>query len=339
MALRRKAFTLVELLVVIAIIGILIALLLPAVQAAREAARRSQCTNNLKQFALALHNYHDVHKRFPRASTVQRSCSLWEGYSAHTMILPFVEQGALYDQWKSLYATQTVPNDGWRTGHMNPVSRTRVQAFICPSDGAFGHTAFAGCNYAVCTGSTVRWATPAYMNGMFRAQGGQNRPDLEIRIADVKDGTSNTIMASEVLKGNNNNNIYVEGNSVRPGPSVPRNRALTSAELGTFGEGCLAAIADHRSNNGREWISGVPTQTMFNTAAPPNWQYPTCAVQGGGYGFSADRDGVFPPRSFHPGGVNTAMGDASVRFISETIGLITYHSLGTRAAGEVIGQF
>ena len=225
---------------------------------------------------------------------------------------------------------------------MNPVSRTRVAGFLCPSDIPFGNPAFAGCNYAVCMGSTFRWATRASMNGMFRGDhpnGSGVCEFCEVRIAEVKDGLTNTIMLSEMLKGNNNNSQYVEGNSVRPGPAVNRNVPPSATVLDTFGVACLGSIADHRSNNGREWIAGVPTQTLFNCAAPPNWKYPTCAVQGGGYGFSADRDGAFPARSFHPGGVNTVLGDGSTRFISETIDLITYQALGSRNGGETVGEF
>ncbi|HUT92698.1 MAG TPA: DUF1559 domain-containing protein [Thermoguttaceae bacterium] len=339
MALLRKAFTLVELLVVIAIIGILIALLLPAVQAAREAARRSQCTNNLKQMALALHNYHDVHKVFPRSSYVQIDCSQWEGYSVHTMILPYVEQGALYDQWKQLYATHPNPGNGWNDGHMNPVSRVKIQAFLCPSDNAFGDRAFAGCNYAVCSGSTVQWDDYRNQNGMFRGQNGLVMPGLEIKFADIKDGSSNTLMASEVRKGNNDNTKYEPGNAVLNGTNAfaSLNVPPTSAELGTFGQGCLSGIGTHLSTNGREWIAGLPTQTVFNAAAPPNWKFPSCEI--GSSGFAADRDGVYPARSFHPGGVNAALGDASVRFISETIDLTTYQSLGSRAGGETLSNF
>ena len=344
---KRKGFTLVELLVVIAIIGILIALLLPAVQAAREAARRSQCTNNLKQFALALHNYHDVYKTFPRQSYAQQMCSMWEGYSVNTMILPFVEQGALYDLWKQRYATHNDPNNGFRVAWMNPVSRVKINGFLCPSDVPYGNVTFPGNNYAVCMGSTVQWDSYQNMNGMFRGRHPRNNldgsaPGPEVRMADVKDGLSNTIMASEMLKGDNNNGTYIEGNTVRSGPNMSnaeRNRPQTPDELATFGLACEAAIGNQRGNNGREWIAGVPTQTMFNAAAPPNWRYPSCAVNGGGYGFSADRDGVFPARSFHPGGVNTALGDASIRFISETIDVLTYQGLGSRQGGEALGSF
>jgi len=332
MALSRKAFTLVELLVVIAIIGILIALLLPAVQAAREAARRSQCTNNLKQFGLALHNYHDVYKTFPRFCYRQAAGSHWEGYSVHTMLLPYIEQGALYDQWKSLYATHIDPDNGWRVAYMNPVSRMKIQAFHCPSDSRFPDLNYPGNNYAVCMGSTLRWADYNIQNGMFRR-------DLEVAMAGVRDGSSNTIMASEMRIGDNDNNVLVPGNTVRgvayTGASV--NAVPTQAELETWGQACFAGNGNHLSTNGREWIAPVCTQTTFNAAAPPNWKWPTCIW--GSPGFSADADGLFPARSFHPGGVNTAMGDASVRFITETIDFPTYPALGSRDGGETVGQF
>ena len=139
MSRNRKGFTLVELLVVIAIIGILVALLLPAVQAAREAARRMSCSNNVKQLSLAMHNYHDVHKTFPRyCLPINPGCSHWEGFSAHTMILPFIEQQAIAEEVNTLMKTTATPQDGWRTGWFVGIRRTRIPAYRLP----VGHLQF-----------------------------------------------------------------------------------------------------------------------------------------------------------------------------------------------------
>ncbi len=166
---RRHGFTLVELLVMIAIIGILIALLLPAVQAAREAARRSQCTNNLKQLALAMHNYHDTHNIFPRNAY---GCSAfgwngWECFSANIMILPYIEQGPLYDQFRP------APAGGWGRYH-SLMKNSRLAVFICPTNGPYpnpnyNYWAGPGANYAWCSGSSIytAWNNASNQNGMF----------------------------------------------------------------------------------------------------------------------------------------------------------------------------
>ena len=182
---RTRGFTLVELLVVIAIIGILIALLLPAVQAAREAARRSQCTNNVKQLALAFHNYHDTFRAFPRFDYVPTVVTNpYQGYSALTMILPFTEQDAVYDGINF--------NVAWTDGANTTMRRTRITAFLCPSDREWGG-ADAGNNYVVSAGSHYQvWGNASTLNGPFKR-------DLETRMRDITDGTSNTIFIGEQL--------------------------------------------------------------------------------------------------------------------------------------------
>jgi prepilin-type N-terminal cleavage/methylation domain-containing protein/prepilin-type processing-associated H-X9-DG protein len=346
----QKGFTLVELLVVIAIIGILIALLLPAVQAAREAARRSQCTNNLKQFALAVHNYHDVYKTFPRQSYISFLAGsgvnldpwrIWQGYSVHTMILPYIEQRAIYDRidWRIW--------DGW----YNQPAQLReavIQTFLCPSDMKAPQTGWLhgpGCNYAVNSGPWLIWWDYSQMcPGTFR-------PNLETTIAEVIDGTSNTIMASEVLKGDDNGAQYLPGEPVRNvipswynhgdpntylAPTL-RNQPVQPYidNLNAWGIQCQANIGDHLSNNGWNWMGANYTQTVFNTIVPPNWQYPTCIAEGPP-GMASDRDGAYPARSYHPGGCNHAMVDGSVRFISNTVDLPTYWALGSRAGRESV---
>ena len=323
---RRTGFTLVELLVVIAIIGILIALLLPAVQAAREAARRGQCTNNLKQFALAAHNFHDVYKTFPRLTTPRSGASHWQGFSAHAMLLPYIEQQAAYDQ---IYFQVE-----WYNNANNFMKQMKVDGFLCPSDIApvnFPSTdiwhAGPGCNYAVSIGPTLDWDNSDTTPGVFRMY-------RDTRIADILDGTSNTILASELLKGDDNGSSYLPGEPVRNAlyGSMP---SVAQADIDAWGVQCEAGKSDHLSSNGWHWQAGIMTQTIFNTVAPPNYRYPTC-IAPNPPGMASDRDGLYPARSRHPGGCNTAFADGAVRFVSDTIEWDLYQGLGTRAEGEVV---
>jgi prepilin-type N-terminal cleavage/methylation domain-containing protein/prepilin-type processing-associated H-X9-DG protein len=332
---KRSAFTLVELLVVIAIIGILVALLLPAIQAAREAARRTECNNNLKQIGIAMQNYHDTYKKFPRfAYRCRRDWSYWRGYSAMTMILPYMEQDALYQDVK-LASGDFFQH--WDNGAMLIPRGARIDAFICPSDVSFpsdgGRQNGVGSNYGVSFGSTYRWADATKQNGMFRGHPG--RVNIEIKMADVLDGTSNTLMASEHLAGDNNDGLLMVGNSSEPripsGGPPGADVFPSEADLITWGNTC-AQSTTHNSENGCQWIAPEPTQTALNTVAPPNWKFPNCQYSGSG--FAADRDGLYTPRSRHPGGVNGVMGDGSVQFIAEDIQILVFQRMGARNDGE-----
>lgn len=328
---KRCGFTLVELLVVIAIIGVLIALLLPAVQQAREAARRMSCSNKLRQLGLAMHNYHDIHNAFPSACyTASESAGYpYYGYSAFVQILPMIEQASLHAQ---IQQASNQFNIRW----MNLAQRNvKLEAFLCPSDMEFPNGG-PGCNYAVSVGSTISYANPSNQNGMFRGpQTDYTKPGVETKMRDVTDGLSNTLMMSEHLVGDNNSGGLMNGNSSEPrkGSGVSWNQYPSQTNINSFGTTC-AGITDHNSSNGQYWITGLPTQTIINAVAPPNWQYPNCQVSGSG--FASDRDGVYTPRSRHPGGVLAAVGDASTRFIPETVNLAIWQRFGGRNDGQVI---
>ena len=211
-----SGFTLVELLVVIAIIGILIALLLPAVQAAREAARRSQCTNNLKQFGLALHNYHDSFKTFPRYNHLGAvsGASSFYSYTVHIKILPYIEQQAMYDE------IRTVSNNFYYETNSqtdNYTADKRIPGFVCPSDQIFPDpTRIGNTNYPVCAGSNIGWdIAVARQNGVFRMR-------TETNFAAILDGTSNTIMLAEQTTGDNDSGSYRHTSDIVRGLSWDR---------------------------------------------------------------------------------------------------------------------
>jgi hypothetical protein len=311
--------------------------LLPAVQAAREAARRSQCTNNLKQLGLGMHNYHDVYVMFPR-NYRQVGGNAWEALSAHYALLPYVEQKPLFDVGQA-----NIANWGWI---YNNTMNTSLSAFLCPSalvapkrgshpDGWDG----PGCNYAWSTGSSIYtvWAGAAF-NGIIAYH-------ADRRMADVNDGLSNTLMASEVLSGSGQTggsgkypfDIFYAGDG--PFNAVVNKDFPTQAEIDAIGSAARNSPQGYKSNNGTMWAWYAAAQSTLTTAAPPNWKWPSAGgacCPGGAHDWG---NGIIPPRSLHPGGVNAALGDASVRFISETVDLVTFQRLGNRADGQVISNF
>lgn len=334
---QRSGFTLVELLVVIAIIGILVALLLPAVQAAREAARRSQCVNNLKQLGLAMHNHHDTYKKFPR-NYRQIGANAWEALSANYELLPYIEQMPLYEQGQA-----NITNWGWIYGTM---LNTQIETFLCPSappaprrgthpNGWDG----PGTNYAWSTGSRTEsvWAGTA-VNGMIAYS-------VDRRMADVTDGLSNTIMGSEILSGSGQTgaaakypyDIFYAGDSLFT--SIANKDFPTQSELDAIGSAAKNSPQGSRSNNGTLWGWYAAAQSTFTTAAPPNWKWPSAGgncCPGGGHDWNF---GIFPPRSLHPGGVNAVFGDGSVRFIANTVDVLTFQRLGHRSDGVPVTNF
>ncbi|MBI2478689.1 MAG: DUF1559 domain-containing protein [Planctomycetia bacterium] len=321
---NRSGFTLVELLVVIAIIGILVALLLPAVQAAREAARRMQCGNNLKQISLAVHNYESTYKRFP----VGGYGCCWGTWQAG--ILPFVEQNALGELYNSngKYDRPAVsgvmpctgPTDtSFRYGGAKntPVTRQKLAAFTCPSDILNTTTGVTRHNYACNFGNTgeaanasvvVAGVTVIFRGAPFSRLGACNSTAIAVPMAEMTDGTSNTLMMAEVVTGH---------------------------------------AGDHR---GFTWWGPSAGFTALN---PPNTTLPD--VMGGGTCRAPSVEPRNPPcipastganepnrrsaRSRHPGGVQVSMCDGSARFVANTIDIFTWRNVSTARGGEPAGDF
>jgi len=298
----------VELLVVIAIIGILVALLLPAIQAAREAARRSQCVNHMKQLALALHNYHDIHNAFPPAAVRDQShyagtCTLsWHrasGWSWRSLILPQIEQSALYD---SINFEEHIEMAGC-AGPNNwlPAARTVVPTFICPSDDtpATNYSGYAGANYAAVTGVvTSAGSYPSALNQVTVLT--YMRRSNKMR--DVLDGTSNTLVSMEVYRGRK---------------FIHQRGSATDESLD--GRRCGQWIATG-------YCEVEASRTPNDMRADEVWWANNCLPD--------HHRGPRPASSLHPGGVNAAFTDGAVNFITNDVDLTVLRNTCTRAGRE-----
>ncbi len=338
----KKAFTLVELLVVIAIIGILIALLLPAVQAAREAARRMQCANNLKQCGIALHNYHSSHKVFPGITDTLFL------FSVQAKLLPYVEQESLHSliDYKEAALQGSAGAMTLNPVHVDAV-KFRISMFRCPSDGESdiflgtsennGDNPLAGNNYRVCVGSgpnrtyAMQWKSDVKSDALFHY-------GSKTSFANMTDGSSNTLAMAESLLGNQS--------SAAPGDIRRQIAAATTASL-SFAGGVIPDLGDvppwetykndiddtkWAGNRGSTWFLGRPRFTTFITYLPPNPKYPDFRPSAGG---ASDLVLTFA-RSNHTGGVNTLFGDGSVHFIADTIDAVPFQAMATINGGESV---
>jgi prepilin-type N-terminal cleavage/methylation domain-containing protein/prepilin-type processing-associated H-X9-DG protein len=303
-----RAFTLVELLVVIAIIGVLIALLLPAVQAAREAARRMQCSNNMKQFALAFHNYHDAYNSLPGGITELGTSASRDRFNQHAAILPYIEQTALYDQ---LRASAEAP---WGT-----LGATQISAFHCPSD---GNAKRPGRNDSGRSNIAISYGDGVSLHNNTRGVVGATWASGEIRfwntMGSITDGTSNTALCSEIVGtatiGQNAvlGGVYNAGTNIQNGSSnIAKPGYCRDNARSTTDRNALASVESNIWRSSRHFDRAM-TYATFNTIMPPN--SPACSRTN-----SDNQWGFFSAQSNHTGGVNLGLCDGSVQFVSDTI--------------------
>ncbi len=339
---RRRGFTLIELLVVIAIIAVLIALLLPAVQAAREAARRAQCVNNLKQIGLAMHNYHDTQGSLPWG---QMEDDHWMDFSGLVPILPYMEQGPLYNALNMMDIPGVTNPAAIGTVANTTVTRTTVSGFLCPSDLDRLSTLEGHNNYVLCSGSSPNSVNVnGTFNGMF--MGADPSAVLNTRVyglRDVNDGLSQTAMVSEKIKGTGGNGLapsfdsgtptsnvyYVPGNVADPASYYQTCKAFVPSGVGSLATGL--GFNSNPYGIGGAWHIGYPPQSRYTHVMTPNmW---SCNNDTGG---GAGCQGAHTASSRHSGGVNLLFGDGTVRFIKNGITPTTWWALGTRSNGEAV---
>ena len=367
--LRRCGFTLIELLVVIAIIAILIALLLPAVQQAREAARRTQCRNNLKQLGLAHHNYHDNFKMFPYRQGgncqapgphvgVDWSHMLYCQLSGQVQLLPYIDQAPLYNQIATLAMTLPANTNGVHPWDNRPEFRIDIPAFICPSD-VKEATNNAGRNSYRLSAGPVGWRhrVPIDANtwdGATSTGWSGERPirglfgcNSSVGVSDVLDGTSNTVMMAERCMGQRDFRNEVIGGVGRPPGGMDDgfmdglfgDQTATQADMDAAETRCRAGVTNGvysmPKNNelpGDRWSDGGYFFVGFSTLMPPN--SPSCIHD------DWDRQHAFiSATSRHTGIAHALMGDGAVKGVSSNIDKLLWRAVGSRAGGETIGEF
>lgn len=303
-----RGFTLIELLVVIAVIGVIVALLLPAVQAAREAARRMTCTNHLKQIGIALHTYHDSNKMFPVARNPYPLV-----HSSLSRLLPYFEQSDLQNLIDYSQPLSNAKNVA--------AAQVFIPLLVCPSDGLGRVPGMpeAGSNYVANNGTgTVGFGLIASGDGVFTQS--------YMGFKDILDGTSTTAAFSESLLGRGlTSSGATPADPRREVLEVPGGNDPTPAD-------CQAGAGVWSGKRGAKWIDGHYGNTLYNHYYVPNPREWDC-------GNGSHNKGLSTARSVHPGGVNLLLCDGSVKQVANTVSLVVWRSLGTRSGQEVVTGF
>jgi prepilin-type processing-associated H-X9-DG protein len=336
----RPGFTLVELLCIIMVIGLLLALLIPAVQRSREAARRAACVNNLKQLGLALSNHHSSFSRYPagikpdgltpRGSPFAAPSPI----SAHAQLLAFLDQGPLFNNlnlFNNIAFGRALPPEALNPANSS-VAMTPLAVFLCPSDRPLR----PGNNYRGNAGPN-----PSANEGTSRAGGGAFPGIRATADRDFADGLSNTVGYSERLQGNGDDTTFSASRNVWLSGVANLSPSQDSDSMARICGGLTSTPSDFMSRVGAFWIVGGYSNTLYNHVSPPNWSSPDCSV--GDHDADPKGGGLIPggcltARSAHPGGVNVLLMDGSVRFIKRSVELSLWRALSTRSGRETISS-
>lgn len=338
----HRAFTLIELLVVIAIIGVLVSLLLPAVQAAREAARRAQCTNNMKQIGLAMHAYHGAIGSFAPG----RLRSLVDGrgqcFSAYAHLMGFMEQGPLFNAVNFSLNPDRAPGSESPQPENTTVLNTALGVLLCPSDTFERLEQYSSSlNYVLASGDTYPLSP---RNPMKVPVTGVHFENSAVTLAMIRDGSSQTICASETVKSELGGPTVWDGVSRTDGFVLTRgNDNLSNGpELTNYATDCSGAGLTLQHSRGSRWLYGAPGHTMYNHLRGPNDRGVDCR---GGLphsnrtNFWWDRlSQDVAARSRHMGGVNALACDGSVRFIRNSVNASVWRAMATISGGEIVSQ-